>query len=77
MLNEHQGIRLSRLIDGPAAILQRISAALPELGSHLHDIDSDYWLQRMAESDPEYIAFLHSEGLLRKESEADERMWLS
>ena len=54
---------LSRVLDGPGLLVQRLTAIAPRLD--LRNIDTDQILLSMAETDPDCIAYLNSEGLLR------------
>ena len=56
---------LSRVLDGPGLLLQRLTAMTPRL--NISNIDTDSILLSMAECDPDCISYLNSEGLLRSD----------
>ena len=53
---------LARVLDGPALLIQRITAVLPRLD--VSTLDPHDIMLSMGESDPDYFTYLHSEGLL-------------
>lgn len=55
---------LSRVLDGPGLLVHRLTAMLPQL--NLRGIDAEDVFLAMAESDPDYITYLDTEGLLRR-----------
>lgn len=64
---------LSRVMDGPGLLIQRLTALTPRL--NLSTIDTDRILLSMAESDPDCLAYLDSEGLLRRTQLREEEVW--
>ena len=54
---------LTRVLDGPGLIIQRLTQLIPR---GLKDFDADDLMQSMAESDPEYLTYFDSEGLLHR-----------
>ena len=64
---------LSRIMDGPGLLIEKLTALTPNLDPHhIDDI-----LLSLAESDPDYINYLNSEGLLRRPSDRRGEAWQS
>jgi hypothetical protein len=54
---------LMRVLDGPGLIVQRLTGWIPQ---ELKNFDADELMRSMAESDPEYLTYFDSEGLLHR-----------
>ena len=66
---------LSRVLDGPGLLIQRLTAMVPHLD--LRNIDPEHLMLSMAESDPDYLTYLDSEGLPRpiRKNAKEEQVW--
>ena len=61
---------LSRVLDGPGLLVRRLTEFMSSID--LRSIDPDYTFLGMAETDPDLLIYLDSEGLLQREGRSSD-----